>query len=208
VPVPAGRQVAVRRPAPARSCRGRAACFGRPRAAPECPAGLRGMRPRPRLEHHRRQLQLLDRRTGRHPLGGQLLQGRRHEHPQPLIRRGAAIRVPTGALSVAAGNEPVTGSDPKCPVTRQAAANGDPCWPVWFERVGSGGFGVDDGGFAVGDWDGLAGGRLELSGEVAGPVHFVDRDSLWSAPRSRRDRLSLNLRNRFGTCLLPLDARH
>jgi hypothetical protein len=38
--------------------------------------GLRGMRPRSRLEHHRRQLQLLDRRPGRFALGGQFIEGR------------------------------------------------------------------------------------------------------------------------------------
>jgi len=34
------------------------------------------MRPRSRFEHHRRQLQLLDRRPGRFALGGQFIEGR------------------------------------------------------------------------------------------------------------------------------------
>ena len=36
------------------------------------------------------------------------------------------------------------------------------------------GFGVDDDGLAVADSDGLAGGGLELGGEVAGAAFLVD----------------------------------
>ena len=49
--------------------------------------GPRRVRPRPLLEHHRRQVQALDRFSGRRALGGQLRERRGNEHPQALVRR-------------------------------------------------------------------------------------------------------------------------
>ena len=68
------------------------------------------MRPGAELEHHRRQSQLLDRRSRGTTFVGELVQGGAHEHPQPLVGRADRIAPVHSRGEEAMGHSPRAGA--------------------------------------------------------------------------------------------------